>query len=93
MERSIYFDGWHKGNYCQHPSLPMRSLHMADDLERLGATMLVWSGLGGGSISLPFLHHEAFGPVDPRQSMWLMPLVKGLKLKKFDKIKNFIEVR
>ncbi len=41
MERSIYFDGWHKGNYCQHPSLPMRSLHMADDLERLGATMLV----------------------------------------------------
>ncbi|HPY95370.1 MAG TPA: hypothetical protein PLR12_08070, partial [Clostridia bacterium] len=70
MERSIYFDGWHKGNYCQHPSLPMRSLHMADDLERLGATMLVWAGLGGGSISLPFLHHEAFGPVDPRQSMF-----------------------
>lgn len=70
MERSIYFDGWHKGNFCQHPSLPMRSLHMIDDLERLGATMLVWAGLGGGSISLPFLHHEAFGPVDPRQSMF-----------------------
>ena len=70
MERSVYFDGWHKGNFCQHPSLPMRSLHMLDDLERLGATMLVWAGLGGGSISLPFLHHEAFGPVDPRQSMF-----------------------
>jgi len=70
MERSVYFDGWHKGNFCQHPSLPMRSLHMLDDLERLGATMLVWAGLGGGSISLPFLHHEAFGPVDPRQGMY-----------------------
>lgn len=70
MERSVYFDGWHKGNYCQHPSLPMRSLHMLDDLERLGATMLVWAGLGGGSISLPFLHHEAFGETDVRQQMF-----------------------
>ncbi|MHC1785731.1 MAG: hypothetical protein AB9880_01530 [Christensenellales bacterium] len=70
MERSIYFDGWHKHNYCQHPGLPMRSLHMLDDLERLHATMLVWAGLGGGSISLPYLHHEAFGPVDVRQGMF-----------------------
>ena len=70
MERSVYFDGWHKGNFCQHPSLPMRSLHMLDDLEKLNATMLVWAGLGGGSISLPFLHHEAFGPVDVRQGMF-----------------------
>ena len=70
MERSVYFDGWHKGNFCQHPSLPMRSLHMLDDLERLGATMLVWAGLGGGSISLPFLHHEAFGETDVRQQMF-----------------------
>ena len=28
--------------------------------------MLVWSALGGGSISLPYLEQEAFGEIDPR---------------------------
>lgn len=70
MERSVYFDGWHKHNFCQHPSLPMRSIHMVEDLEKMHATMLVWAGLGGGSISLPYLHHEAFGATDVRQQMF-----------------------
>lgn len=30
------------------------------------ATVLVWSALGGGSLSLPYLEQEAFGEVDPR---------------------------
>jgi len=39
---------------------------MIEDLERYKGTLLVWSALGGGSISLPFLEHEAYGEVDPR---------------------------
>ncbi len=70
MERSVYFDGWLKDQYCFHPSMPMRSTVALEDLESFHATMLVWAGLGGGSISLPFLHHEAFGPVDPRLRMY-----------------------
>jgi len=66
MERGIYFDAWYKHNHCYHPSLPMRSMQMIEDLERYRGTMLVWAALGGGSISLPYLYHEAFGEVDPR---------------------------
>ena len=66
MERGIYFDGWYHDNHCYHPSLPYRSMQMVEDLERYQATILVWSCLGGGSISLPYLENEAFGEVDPR---------------------------
>lgn len=66
MERGIYFDAWHKNNHCYHPSLPYRSMQMIEDLEKYHATMLVWSAMGGGSISLPYLEQEAFGEIDPR---------------------------
>lgn len=70
MERGVYFDGWPHHNHCYHPSLPMRSMQMIEDLERYHASILVWSALGGGSISLPYLEHEAFGDVDPRQRFY-----------------------
>ena len=70
MERGIYFDGWFKHNHCYHPSLPLRSRQMLEDLERYHGTVLAWAGLGGGSISLPYLEHEAFGPVDPRMQIY-----------------------
>ena len=70
MERGIYFDGWYKHNYCYHPSMPLRSAQMLEDLEKYHGTVLAWAGLGGGSISLPFLEHEAFGPVDPRMQLY-----------------------
>ena len=41
-------------------------MQMVEDLEKYEGTMLVWSALGGGSISLPYLENEAFGEVDPR---------------------------
>ena len=41
-------------------------MQMVEDLERYRATILVWSVMGGGSISLPYLEHEAFGEIDPR---------------------------
>lgn len=66
MERGIYFDGWHHDGHCYHPSLPFRSMRMVEDLEKYKATILVWSVLGGGSISLPYLENEAFGELDPR---------------------------
>lgn len=70
MERGVYFDGWFKHNHCYHPSLPLRSLQMLEDLEKFHGTMLIWAGMGGGSISLPYLEHEAFGPVDPRMRFY-----------------------
>lgn len=66
MERGVYFDGWSPQTFCQHPSMPPRRLSMLDELEDMGATMLVWAGLGGGSISLPYLEEEAFGQVPAR---------------------------
>lgn len=70
MERGIYFDGWFKHEHCYHPSLPLRSLQMLKDLEDYHGTVLCWAGMGGGSISLPYLWHEAFGPVDPRMQVY-----------------------
>ncbi len=70
MERGVYFDGWFKNNHCYHPSLPLRSLQMIEDLERYHGTVLVWSAMGGGSISLPYLENEAFGPVDARMRFY-----------------------
>jgi hypothetical protein len=70
MERGVYFDGWYRGNHCYHPSLPYRSMRMVEDIERCRGTLLVWSALGGGSISLPYLEHEAYGDVDPRLRMY-----------------------
>ncbi|MGH7542270.1 MAG: hypothetical protein ACRELC_14855 [Gemmatimonadota bacterium] len=66
MERGVYFDAWFPRQHCYHPSLPPRRLKMIEDLEAYHATSLVWSALGGGSISLPYLEQEAWGEVDER---------------------------
>ncbi len=66
MERGVYFDAWFPRQHCYHPSLPARRLKMVDDLREYKATVLVWSALGGGSISLPYLEEEAFGEIPPR---------------------------
>src|SRR5215207_8824756 len=66
MERGVYFDAWFPRQHNYHPSLPARRLKMVYDLRAYHATMLCWSALGGGSISLPYLEQEAFGQIDPR---------------------------
>ncbi len=66
MQRGVYFDAWFPRQHCYHPSLPPRRLRMVDDLVDYRATMLVWAALGGGSLALPYLEQEAFGPVEPR---------------------------
>jgi hypothetical protein len=66
MERGVYFDAWFPNQHCYHPSLPGRRLRMVDHLVEYRATTLVWSAMGGGSISLPYLEQEAFEPIDTR---------------------------
>jgi hypothetical protein len=68
--RGVYFDAWFPRQHCYHPSLPPRRLRMLDDLADYRATTLVWAALGGGSISLPYLEQEAFGPVDARSRFY-----------------------
>ncbi len=70
MERGVYFDGWYKHNHCYHPSLPIRTVQMLEDLKRFHGTVLVWSGMGDGSISLPYLDQEINGPVDVRMRFY-----------------------
>jgi hypothetical protein len=70
MERGVYFDAWFPRQHCYHPSLPPRRLKMIEDLESYRATALVWSALGGGSISLPYLEQEAWQKIDPRFRMY-----------------------
>ena len=70
MHRGVYFDAWFPRQHCYHPSLPPRRLRMVDDLVDYRATILVWAGLGGGSLSLPYLEQEAFGEVDARSRFY-----------------------
>jgi hypothetical protein len=66
VERGVYFDGWFPRQHCYHPSLPPRRRTMVEDLASYRATMLVWSALGGGVVSLPYLEEEAHGQVPSR---------------------------
>ncbi|MEV4798538.1 alpha-amylase family protein [Nonomuraea sp. NPDC049421] len=70
MHRGVYFDAWFPRQHCYHPSLPPRRLRMIDDLADYRATVLVWASMGGGSLSLPYLEQEAFGPVDARSRFY-----------------------
>ena len=70
MHRGVYFDAWFPRQHCYHPSLPPRRLRMVDDLVDYRGTMLVWAALGGGSLALPYLEQEAFGPVSARDRFY-----------------------
>jgi hypothetical protein len=70
MQRGVYFDAWYPRQHNYHPTLPPRRLRMVEELERYRATMLVWSALGGGCVSLPHLEEEAYGPVPGRYRVY-----------------------
>jgi hypothetical protein len=70
MQRGVYFDAWFPRQHCYHPSLPPRRLRMIDDLVDYRATVLVWAAMGGGSLALPYLEQEAFGPVSARDRFY-----------------------
>jgi hypothetical protein len=44
----------------------MKSQGMIEDIERNHATMLAWSMMGGGAVSLPFLESQIDAPVPPQ---------------------------
>ena len=69
-ERGVYFDAWFPSQHNYHPSFPPRRLRMVDHLVDYRATMLVWSALGGGNLSLPYLEEEADGEVPPRYRVY-----------------------
>jgi len=70
MQRGVYFDAWYPRQHNYHPTLPPRRLRMVEELEQYRATMLVWSALGGGCVSLPHLEEEAYGPVPARYRVY-----------------------
>lgn len=69
MRRGVYFDAWFKDQHNYHPSLPARRLRMIEELKDMRATTLVWSSLGGGSVSLPYLEQEAYQQIPARFRM------------------------
>jgi hypothetical protein len=66
MERSFYFQTWLPHRPNTHPVHPMKHQGMIEDLEKNHATMLAWSMMGGGAVSLPFLQSQIDGPVPPQ---------------------------
>lgn len=66
MERAVYCYGWLPGRPNCHPVHTMKHIGMVEDMERAGATMLCWSMMGSGALSLPFLERQITGEVPPQ---------------------------
>lgn len=66
MERAVYCYGWMPGRPNCHPVHTMKHIGMIEDLEKNHATMLSWSMMGSGAISLPFLERQIYGEVPPQ---------------------------
>jgi len=70
MIRGLYFMGWYRDMWNYHPSLPMKNLHMVEDIVDIKANTLIWSCLGSGAIGLPYLDREANEPIPPRLRLY-----------------------
>ncbi|MHB8061087.1 MAG: hypothetical protein ACYDG2_00425 [Ruminiclostridium sp.] len=66
MERAIYCYNWLAGKHNCHPSHLMKSMSMVEDLEMLKPTILVWSMMGAGSLSLPYLEEDIYSDIATR---------------------------
>jgi hypothetical protein len=66
MERAVYCYGWLPGRPNCHPVHTMKNIGMVEDLVKSHATMLSWSMMGSGAISLPFLERQIYGEVPPQ---------------------------
>jgi hypothetical protein len=53
-----------------HPSLPMKNMHMIEDIVSIKANTLIWSCLGSGAIGLPYLDKEANESIPPRLRLY-----------------------
>ena len=66
MERAIYCYGWLPGRPNCHPVHTMKHIGMVEDMARAHATMLCWSMMGSGALSLPFLERQIDGEIPPQ---------------------------
>lgn len=66
MERAVYCYGWLTGRPNCHPVHTMKHIGMVEELAKNHATMLSWSMMGSGAISLPFLERQIYGEVSPQ---------------------------
>jgi hypothetical protein len=66
MERAVYCYGWLPGRPNCHPVHTMKHIGMVEELEKNRATMLSWSMMGSGAISLPFLERQIYGEIPPQ---------------------------
>jgi len=55
--------------HCYHPACHRAACVWSTIWSIIRATVLVWPALGGGSIALPYLEQEAFGPIDSALSL------------------------
>lgn len=70
MLRGLYFMGWYRDMWNYHPSLPMKNLHMVEDIVDIKANTIIWSCLGSGAIGLPYLDREANEDIAPRLRLY-----------------------
>lgn len=66
MERAVYCYAWLPGRPNCHPVHTMKHIGMVEDLEKNRATMLCWSMMGSGAVSLPFLERQISGEIPPQ---------------------------
>ncbi|MDR3172919.1 MAG: hypothetical protein LBU19_01595 [Treponema sp.] len=66
MERAFYFQTWLPNRPNTHPVHPMKHQGMIEDMVNNHATMLAWSMMGGGAVSLSFLQDQIDGSVPPQ---------------------------
>jgi hypothetical protein len=62
--------GWYRDMWNYHPSLPIKNMHMIEDIMDIKANTLIWSCLGSGAIGLPYLDREANDPTPPRLRLY-----------------------
>lgn len=70
MFKGLYFMGWYRDMWNYHPSLPLKNMHMVEDIADIHANMLTWSCLGSGAIGLPYLDKEANDKTAPRLRLY-----------------------
>ena len=70
MNKGLYFMGWPREMWNYHPSLPMKNLHMIEDIEEMHGNLLLWSCMGSGAIGLPYLEREIADEVAPRMRFY-----------------------
>ena len=66
MERPVYYYTWLRGRPNCHPVHTPKNIGDIEKLVKNHSTMLSWSMMGSGSISLPFLEEQIYQEIPPQ---------------------------